>query len=235
MNDLNRLRKEYEDRKRRFAEKDIYSWFNRANLFTIQQRQRNFVSALKKAGMVNLAEMKILDLGCGTGGVLSELLCFGAPPQNLYGIDLLKDRLDSACARLPASHLINADGQRIPFPARSFDMVIQYTALSSILSDTIRREIASDMVRVLKPNGHILWYDFWLNPTNPQTRGIRPSEIRGLFPGCKISLRRVTLAPPIARMIVPIAWGLALTIESLGIFNSHYFGIISPSTPHNST
>ena len=35
------------------------------------------------------------------------------------------------------------------------------------------------------------------NPRNPNVRGIRADEIRALFPRCDISLRRVTLAPPI--------------------------------------
>jgi len=55
------------------------------------------------------------------------------------------------------------------------------TAISSILDPEIRRNICADMQRVLrspdpasgKPGGMILWYDFWLNPTNPQTRGVR--------------------------------------------------------------
>ena len=45
-----------------------------------------------------------------------------------------------------------------------------------------RLAMAEEMVRVLrKPDGLIVWYDFWLNPTNKQTRGIRPTEIKKLF------------------------------------------------------
>jgi len=84
------------------------------------------------------------------------------------------------------------------------------------------------MLRVLKPNGIILWYDFWLNPTNPQTRGIRPKEIRELFPNCNFEFHKITLAPPIARRIVPLSWGLALFLEGLKIFNSHYLVVIRP-------
>ncbi|MFM8320013.1 MAG: hypothetical protein ACKOC5_03775 [Chloroflexota bacterium] len=38
MDDLDRLRKEYADREKRFAGDDRYSLFNTANLFLIQQR-----------------------------------------------------------------------------------------------------------------------------------------------------------------------------------------------------
>lgn len=80
--------------------------------------------------------------------------------------------------------------------------------------------------RLARPNALILWYDFWLNPTNQQTRGLRPAEIRQLFPNCAIQFHKITLAPPLARRVVPIYWGLAFFLESLGIFNTHYLAVI---------
>jgi len=111
------------------------------------------------------------------------------------------------------------------------------TAISSILDPGIRRNICADMLRVLrspdpasgKPGGMILWYDFWLNPINPQTRGIRPAEIKRLFPNCLYEFHRITLAPPIARKLAPISWGLCLFLESLKIFNIIPFGRWSSS------
>lgn len=227
MDDILRLRREYEDRKRRFAGNDAYSWFNPSNLFSIQQRQRRLLSLLKRHNFVDLSSLRILEMGCGGGGVLTEFLNLGALPQNLFGIDLLVDRLCHARERLPVSYFSNADGQNLPFPAHSFDLVMQFTALSSILDSNIRRQICHDMVRVLKPGGLILWYDFWLNPTNPQTRGIRPAEIRRLFPGCKFDFQRITLAPPIARRLVPVSWLLCAFLEKLKILNTHYLVAIS--------
>jgi hypothetical protein len=78
------------------------------------------------------------------------------------------------------------------------------------------------MVRVLRPGGLIIWYDFWFNPTNRQTQGIRPAEIRRLFPHCTHTFYRLTLAPPLARRLVPLSWTLALLLEKLRLFNSHY-------------
>ena len=46
LDDIARLRNEYEDRKRRFAESDVYSLFNPANLFIVQQRQREILARL---------------------------------------------------------------------------------------------------------------------------------------------------------------------------------------------
>ncbi len=78
------------------------------------------------------------------------------------------------------------------------------------------------------PAGKARQYDSWLNPTEPQTRGIRPAEIKQLFPNCRYEFHRITLAPPIARKLVPISWGLCLFLENLKIFNTHYLVAIRP-------
>jgi ubiquinone/menaquinone biosynthesis C-methylase UbiE len=231
--DIARLRTEYADRERRFAGSDIYSWFNSANLFSIQQRQRVTLALLRAQGFTSLERLCILEMGCGAGGVLAEFLAFGAAPRNLYGIDLLSDRLLFAHERLLGCHFANADGSQLPFPGHSFDLILQYTALSSILDSDLRRDICSDMLRVVHPTGMILSYDFWLNPTNSQTRGLRPAEIRRLFPNCHITFQRITLAPPIARMLVPFSWGLCYLLERLKIFNTHYLAVIRPLTTDN--
>ena len=176
----------------------------------------------------DLARLKILEMGCGGGGVLLEFLNLGAPPSNLYGVDLLSDRLVHAHQHLSGSNLINADGQLLPFPSQSFDLVMQFTALSSLLDPVVRGNVCRDMQRVLRTSGLLLWYDFWINPANPQTRGLRPVEIRNLFPNCTCEFHRITLAPPIARRMVPVSWMVALFLEKLGVFNSHYLVAIRP-------
>ena len=70
--------------------------------------------------------------------------------------------------------------------------------------------------------GELVGYGFWLNPSNPQTRSIRPTEIRCLFPGCASDFRKITLAPPLARRVVPLSWIAAYLLEKLSVFNSHY-------------
>ncbi len=226
--DIARLRNEYEDRKRRFAASDMYSIFNKATLYAIHQRQRTTIGTLKKLGHTHLADISILEMGSGDGRILTEYLGFGVPPENLFGVDLLFDRLLHAHHILPSSRFTNADGQSLPFPSASFDLVLQYTAISSILDPEIRRNICADMLRVLRPAGMILSYDFWLNPTNPQTRGIRPAEIKRLFPNCTYQFNRITLAPPITRKLATISWGLCLFLESLKVFNTHYLVAIRP-------
>jgi SAM-dependent methyltransferase len=228
LNEIERLKEEYRNREHRLVGSDVYSLFNQAYLYTIQQRQRNLIHGLKKHRLANLQNLSIFEMGCGGGGVLTEYLTLGALPENLFGIDLIFDRLRHGHHTLPGSGIANADGQSLPFPAHSFDLVLQSTALSSILDGDIRRKVSMEMLRVLKPAGAIVSYDFWLNPGNPQTHGIRPSEVRRLFPGCTYEFHKITLAPPLSRKLVPFSWELALLLERLLVFNTHYMVFIRP-------
>lgn len=227
LDDLSRLRREYENRRLRLSNSDLYSWFNSANLFAIQERQRAVLKILKRHDIASLSDLHILEMGCGRGGVMAEFLTFGALPKNLNGIDILFDALRYAYCRLPGSNFTNANGAFLPFPAAVFDLVLQYTALSSILNPELRQKICSDMLRVLKPGGLILSYDFWLNPTNSQTHGIRPAEIRRLFPKCQLTFQLITLAPPITRRLAPISRGLCCLLEGMKVFNTHFLVAIA--------
>jgi len=235
--DLTRLREEYKDRSYRFSQSDIYSLFNSAKLFRYQQRQRMLLKVLRKYGFFPLGESKILEIGSGGGGVLLEFLSYDAKPSNLFGVELLYDRNLKAKERLP-NHvaLVNADAQNLPLPADTFDIIVQATVFSSILDSNIKANMAREMLRVLRyPNklahrspGMIIWHDFWLNPTNRQTQGIKPAEIRKLFPGCNYKFYRITLAPPIACRLVRVSWLLCALLEKLIVFNTHYLVAIQP-------
>ncbi len=224
-----RLRAAYAAREAASGQRERYSLFNPTQLFFVQQRSREVLALLRHAGFEDLSFLRLLEIGCGSGGVLIEFLGYGLFGGYAHGIDLLEDRLQAARRRLAGLSLQCADGQYLPYPASSFDLVLQFTAFSSILDPGIRSRAASEMMRVLhKPQGCIMWYDFWLNPTNPQTRGVRPAEVRQLFPDCQIQFRRVTLAPPLARLIVPISWQLAELLEKARLFNSHFLALIRP-------
>jgi len=219
--DIARLRREYARRERSESVRGRYSLFSTAGLFIRQQRQRALVALLRRQGIRDLSGLSILEIGCGDGGVLLEFVELGARPEHCGGVDVLSERIDRARRLLPSAGLVVADAQSLPQESARADIVLQFTAFSSILDDGVRAKMAGEMLRVMAPGGLIVWYDFWLNPTNRQTRGVRLREIRGLFPGCRYDVRRVTLAPPLARAIAPLSWTAACLVEACGCFNSH--------------
>lgn len=230
MSDLSRMQAEYQLRKQRVSTSKIYSAFDPAYMFLKQQRQREISRLLERQGFADLKTAKILEVGCGSGTVLVELLGMGAREHNLFGAELIFERTAAAHQRLPAAGVVCSDGQALPYAAHSFDIVAQFMALSSILDATVRQNVACEMMRLVRPGGIILWYDFWVNPSNPHTRGIRPDEIRAYFPRASFAFRRTTLAPPVARRLVSVSWILAMLLEKLSLLNSHYLAVIRPQT-----
>ncbi|HLG98205.1 MAG TPA: class I SAM-dependent methyltransferase [Bryobacteraceae bacterium] len=177
--------------------------------------------------MFPLDGRKVLDAGCGAGVWLLEFAQWGA--DQLHGVDLDPLRLEIAARRLPAADLRCGDIAHLDWPDQSFDLVSQFTVFTSILDPSIRRRAAAEMLRVLKPDGAVLWYDFrFNNPANRNVRGIEAAEIRDLFPRCRVRLRRVTLAPPLARRIVPLTWTGASLLEQVPWLRTHYVALIQP-------
>ena len=91
----------------------------------------------------------------------------------------------------------------------------------------MQRQIAAEMLRVVKPQGLILWYDYPVNnPWNPDVRGVTKTEIAQLFPGCAIALQRLTLLPPLTRRLAPYSWLLCALLSRLPWLCTHYLGVI---------
>ncbi len=227
-NDLERLQIEYEERERRLKDSDRYLSSNPAHVFITGQLHKRTFDLLREHEINDLTTLSILEVGCGYGGIMEAYLHHGANTANVFGVDLLFNRLRLGRKNHSEFSMVNADGQVLPFPSGQFNLVLQYTAFSSVLDDDIRKKMAREMLRVIHPEGMILWYDFWLNPLNRQTRGIRPAEIRQLFPDCAFDFHKITLAPPLTRRLVPSLSRLARFLEGLSIFNTHYLVVISP-------
>lgn len=228
--ELSRLESEYRRRNSGNIPADRYSYFNEAALLHSQSLERNLLALLKRHGFTGLCEKMILDVGCGTGGHLLRFLDYGALSTNLFGIDLMTTRIEEARQRHPAMNWQAGSAHQLSYQDASFDLVMSFVVFSSILNESLRQLIADEMWRVLRPGGLILLYDFtYSNPRNPAVRGVSHKHILNLFqrPGAKFDFRRVTLAPPIARIVAPHAYWLAFMLEYLKILNTHTIGIIS--------
>ncbi len=155
-----------------------YAYWKPANLFIYQARERIFLSLLRDANMLPLTSRRVLDLGCGDGTVLRDLLRYGAREHDLHGLDLLRARVESAQMLLPAADIRLGDAQSLPWPDDSFDLVLGFTFLSSVVDEGARRRIAGEIMRVTRPGGRVVLYDFRLNPTNRTVRPLRPEHVQ---------------------------------------------------------
>jgi glycosyltransferase involved in cell wall biosynthesis/SAM-dependent methyltransferase len=221
-----RILEEYRRRQIEFAP-DFYSLAQPAVLFAYLQRVREMIRALTENGFYPLSDFRILEVGCGAGGWLADFIRWGAGATCVAGVDINPERLEVARRRLPAVSLSRADASELPWKSASFDLVLQSTMLSSILDNPMRKRAALEILRVLKPAGAVLWYDLRVN--NPRNRNVRAAgaeEIRALFPDCNIRLRKVTLAPPVSRFIVPLSWTAAFLLEKVPVLRTHYLAVI---------
>jgi ubiquinone/menaquinone biosynthesis C-methylase UbiE len=228
MAELDRIRAEYARRARDPHLEGRYSPFRPDVQLALQMRERATLEVLRRAGFEPLAGLDILDMGCGEGQVLLDLLRWGADAEHLHGCDLLPGRLAAARRRLPAATaLAVANGGALPYPAARFDLVLQFTVFTSVLDATLRQEIAAEMWRVLRPGGAVLWYDFRFQGRNPAVSAIHPRQVRALFPRGRFISRRVTLAPPLARPLARWSRPAAELLACIPWLRSHDLILIS--------
>lgn len=217
----------------RYARRPAQDWrydrLNPAALRAAQEVERTLAALLLAAGWQDRSERRALDLGCGEGGHLLELLRLGFRPEHLRGIELLAERVASARRVLPATLRIDAgDALAIEVPAASQDLVLQFTVFSSVLDAAVQQRLAAAMWRWLRPGGAVLWYDFTVdNPRNPDVRGVPAARLARLFPGARITARRLTLAPPVARRACRLHPGLYTALAWLPPLRTHLMAWIA--------
>ena len=107
----------------------------------------------------------ICDAGCGAGGSVSLLTEMGF--KEVVGLDISPELLNQAAAA-GSCRLIRGAIEKLPFPARSFDLVICECAWNLTDRVTAVREFH----RVLKPGGLLSVCDIYMrNKTCPSDNG----------------------------------------------------------------
>jgi SAM-dependent methyltransferase len=224
--EMQRIKNEYGRRSSEIPE-GFYGNNQKGNRFNYQKRDEAVYKALNAVHYFPLEHKKILEVGCGFGSWLWRMKEWGADPKNIAGVDLDAAKIERLKRDMPQSDLRAAEASQLPWADNSFDLVMQSTLFTSVMDADLKREIASEMRRVLKPGGYILWYDFrYDNPSNKNVKGIEATEIKKLFPNAKVHLEKITLAPPIARRLAPLSMSLCGLLESIPFLRTHYLGVI---------
>jgi ubiquinone/menaquinone biosynthesis C-methylase UbiE len=100
---------------------------------------------------------RLLDLGCGTGALLLELVRKGAS-HRLSGLDLSPAMLARAQATLPKTvHLAAGDVGALPWQANSLDVVV---SSSSFHYWAYPEQALREVRRVLRPGGRVVLTDW---------------------------------------------------------------------------
>lgn len=203
-----------------------YSLWDAAALFRHQERERAILQLLDRQRFRPLSDVRVLDVGCGSGGTLRQFLAYGSDPANLAGIDLLEIRIERARHAAPHLDYRVADAAALPFPDDSFDLALAFTLFSWINDPALRKRVADEIVRVVRPGGGVLWYDFWINPRNRDVTALGLDEVRRLFAREPAEAHRVTLAPPIARVLASRWWLACQLLAKVPLLRTHWLALV---------
>ncbi len=105
-------------------------------------------------------QLALLDVACGTGRFLRQVR-LAYPALKLTGLDLSAPYLAEAerqFAGLRRAHWLKANGERIPLPDHSQDIVTSVFLFHELPPDA-RRNVAREFARVLKPGGTLIFMD----------------------------------------------------------------------------
>lgn len=128
-----------------------------------KKRYRYYIDQLQKLVHVDFSKARILDIGCGAGGLDSLL----ADNFDLYlGIDYKAHVLTFASPPDRAVYT-RGNGIRLPVPDASFDFVFAFDVLEHLTGGTAWQEgLMNEIRRVLKPLGMAMistpnfWYPY---------------------------------------------------------------------------
>lgn len=217
-NEIERITKSYEKR----IDQSFYHPLDPYVVMSEQEKERALIKMLRWIGPENLNDKKILEIGCGKGLNLLLLIKLGFNPENLFGNELIDERIKGAKEILPSTvKFIHGNALDIQLKEK-FDVIIQSTVFTSILDNEFKLKLAQKMWSLLKPSGAIIWYDFiYNNPRNKDVRGIRFKEIENLFSNGKIKKMKITLAPPLGRKIIKIHESLYTIFNLFPILRTH--------------
>ena len=123
---------------------------------------RNHVLYSYRRGVMNLASGLVLELGVGSG---RNLPLYGPPVRLVVGLDTSSQSLRlarrQAAQALVQVALVRASAQSIPFADATFDAIVMTWTLCSIPNPIAA---LTEMRRVLKPGGRLLFVEHGLSP-----------------------------------------------------------------------
>jgi len=223
--ELERIRAEYEARDA--AATSPYRWDNPGYVAYMQIVERALLKAFRDGG-VRLEGARVLDVGAGSGYFLHRLREYGA--GEAHGIDLMPERVAEGRRRYPTLELRTGSATALPYGDGEFDLVTQFTCLSSILDDAVRLAVAREMRRVAR--SWILSFDMRelhlpssvrRRDDSTPTVGLDKAELRRLF-GVPALLRGVALPFALAQLTgrVPLA---TYVLASLPPLHSHLLAL----------
>jgi SAM-dependent methyltransferase len=176
---------------------------------------------------------RVLDVGCGAG---TDLVRFARGGAVVSGVDLSSSAIALARQNFAQqgleADLREADGERLPFPDESFDLVYAHGVVQYAAND---RAVVAECRRVLKPGGEAVFQVYnrvsWLNGLSklmkvplehedaPVLKKYSAAEFRALLEGFR-DVRLVAERFPVKSRLHGGWKGLLFNTFFVGAFNA---------------
>lgn len=97
-----------------------------------------------------LIKGSVLENGCGVGIYVKRLASLGG---HVIGLEYDQERAREA--RAHSANILQAEGEALPFPTGSFDVILSHEVLEHVRDD---RDAVREMVRALRPGGRLVLF-----------------------------------------------------------------------------
>ncbi len=101
-----------------------------------------------------LSSVKILDFGCGDGKHYHFFVEKGLIPENIYGVEVSKKRIDR-CHSIGWENSYFIENEKLPFSDNEFDIINMAEVIEHIPDDKIE-SILFDLSRVIRKKGYLI-------------------------------------------------------------------------------
>lgn len=216
--------------KRALSEAWQKQYNNLLNMRSCQYRSQlmiHFSKSCHAAGIDDLKNLSILEVGCGSGNTLQMLILMGASPHKVFGVDIRNDALLNARYRCPNINLIQTDGLYLPFTDNYFDIVLQTMVFMNLEIDIMRHRLSEEMTRCLRIGGYIYWWD---TPTTLPEFGSYQIKLSKIFPGMSVRKSEHSWLPLPSQCLARKRWEILFgwLIDRLAHKPTHVGALIGP-------
>jgi SAM-dependent methyltransferase len=168
----------------------------------------------------NLARARrVLEVGCGTGAVLTELLM--QSHGDIFGLDISSDHLDLAAHNLPGIPLTLGDAHGLPYPSAVFDITLCHFLILWVIDPVL---VVREMARVTQPGGVVLA----LAEPDYGGRIDFPPELEVLGDWQQTALRQQGADPLIGRKLRAVFQQVGIADVEAGLLGGQWSGMPSP-------
>jgi len=130
--ETDRVRERYQ---RRMILTDLYNPLNPSVYMAKQERERALIRLITEAGLTPVNDKRVLEVGCGSGSNILQLIELGFNPELIVANELLEERVQIARKRLPPDvQIIQGDASELKLAPNFFDIVLQSTVFTSVKS-----------------------------------------------------------------------------------------------------